>query len=234
MTNICVIPARGGSKRIPGKNIKTFFGKPMIAWSIDAALDSDCFDKVIVSTDDPEIALVSKKYGASVPFIRPSDLAGDFIGTAPVVNHAINHLILDNLDNHVVCCLYATAPFVTSDLLRKGLHLLRSNPEKSFVFTATEYPYPLQRALKLDASKSSVTMFYPDMYNSRSQDLEPAYHDAGQFYLADAQSWLNMKTHFDGGIPLLLPRWDVQDIDTESDWQYAERLFSLKIQNNFR
>ena len=107
----------------------------------------DCFDKVIVSTDDPEIALVSKKYGASMPFIRPSDLAGDFMGTAPVVNHAINHLILDNLDNHVVCCLYATAPFVTSDLLRKGLHLLRSNPEKSFVFTATEYPYPIQKAL---------------------------------------------------------------------------------------
>lgn len=228
MTNICVIPARGGSKRIPGKNIKPFFGKPMIAWSINAAMNSDIFDRIIVSTDDPEIAFVSKKYGASVPFIRPSELSGDFIGTAPVVNHAINNLVVDDFEGHDICCLYATAPFVTADLLRKGLHLLRSNSARSFVFTATEYPYPIQRALKFDASKSSVSMFNPDMYNMRSQDLEPAYHDAGQFYWANAQSWLNSQNQFEDSIPLLLPRWDVQDIDTESDWNYAEKLFSLK------
>lgn len=234
MTNICVIPARGGSKRIPGKNIKSFFGKPMIAWSINAAQNSDLFDRIIVSTDDPEIALVSKKYGASVPFIRPSELSDDFIGTAPVVNHAISQLVADNLESHDICCLYATAPFVTAELLRKGLHLLRSSSDKSFVFTATEYPYPIQRALKFDALKSSVSMFNPDMYNTRSQDLEPAYHDAGQFYWANAQSWINKKNQFENSIPLLLPRWDVQDIDTESDWHYAEKLFSLKIQHKLQ
>lgn len=220
--NLCVIPARGGSKRIPRKNIREFCGKPMIAWSIEAARQAGCFDRVAVSTDDREIAEVSRRWGAEVPFLRPAALADDITGTIPVVAHAVRWLHREGLEATSACCLYATAPFVQSSELREGLELLASIPPDRFVFTATAFSSPIQRALKLDPVSGEARMWQPQHFNARSQDLEPAYHDAGQFYWGRPQAWLTVGNLFEGGRALLLPHWRVQDIDTEDDWRRAE------------
>jgi pseudaminic acid cytidylyltransferase len=222
--NIAVIPARGGSKRIPRKNIKDFCGKPMIAYSIEAALQSGCFDKVIVSTDDVEITEIAKKYGAEVPFMRPAELSNDYAGTIPVIRHAIEWLMEQGLDPQLVCCLYATAPFVTPEYLQQGLQQLKET-EAAYAFTVTSYAFPIQRAIKI-SPELGIEMFDPESFNTRSQDLDEAWHDAGQFYWGKAESWLTGKVIFGPeSSPVILPRHQVQDVDTPEDWVRAEWLF---------
>jgi len=221
---LCVIPARGGSKRIPRKNIKEFFGKPMIAWSIEAAKKSDCFDRIIVSTDDEEIATVSQKYGADVPFLRPKCLADDYAGTTPVIAHAIKWQNEHGEETSEACCLYATAPFVHVGDLQKGLALLVET-KSDYAFSVTSYSFPIQRAVRI-TKDNRVEMFQPEYFNSRSQDLEQAWHDAGQFYWGRSESWLSEKKIFrEFSIPIPIPRYRVQDIDTQEDWDRAVLLF---------
>ena len=221
---LAVIPARGGSKRIPRKNIKSFCGKPMIAWSIEAALASGCFDAVIVSTDDAEIAEIARQYGADVPFMRPAELSDDHTGTIPVIRHAIEWCNHQGQRIEHACCVYATAPFVSAHDLRRGLGMLQGN-DCDYAFSVTSYAFPIQRALRL-TEQGRVAMFNPEHFNTRSQDLEEAYHDAGQFYWGRAEAWLHGKMIFSpDSLPVLLPRHRVQDIDTPEDWTRAEWLF---------
>ncbi|MCH8533398.1 MAG: pseudaminic acid cytidylyltransferase [Balneolaceae bacterium] len=223
--NIAIIPARGGSKRIPKKNIKDFCGKPIIAWSIEAALDSNCFDRIIVSTDDMEIAEIATRYGAEVPFIRKPELSDDYTGTQPVIADAIDQLktqMKSKLD--LVCCIYATAPLICKDDIALGYKYVQQR-NIDFAFTITEFPYPIQRALKITA-KNKVAMFQPEHGKSRSQDLEQAWHDAGQFYWGRVDAWLAGKPMFGPtSMPIKLPRYRVQDIDTLDDWVRAELMY---------
>lgn len=222
---IAMIPARGGSKRIPGKNIKLFYGKPIIAYSIEAALASGCFDEVIVSTDDQEIAEVAKKYGAKIPFLRPDNIADDFATTNDVIKHAIQWYQEKGNIVEQLCCIYATAPFITSADILKGYELLTE--ECDFVFSAGEFSFPIQRAIKI-ADDRSVNMFEPEHELTRSQDLEPSFHDAGQFYWGQAQSFLDGKGFFSSrSKAVILPKERVQDIDTPSDWAFAEKLYKI-------
>jgi pseudaminic acid cytidylyltransferase len=226
---LAVIPARGGSKRIPRKNIKLFAGKPIIVWSIETAINSGCFDKVLVSTDDYEIAQMAVAYGAQVPFLRPEILSGDYVGTIPVVAHAIEWQ--NNQGDPVtdVCCIYATAPFIRAEDLQQGLALLQSTGA-DYAFSVTSYAFPIQRAIRI-TEKRRIEMFQPDKFETRSQDLEEAWHDAGQFYWGLAKAWLAQKSIFSvHSVPVLLPRQRVQDIDTLEDWHRAELMF--KILNN--
>ena len=222
---IAVIPARGGSKRIPRKNIREFAGKPMIVWSIEAALASDCFDRVIVSTDDDNIADVAKEYGAEVPFRRPAELADDHTGTTPVIAHAVQWLGEQGEYPDSVCCIYATAPFLHVEDLRAGYRALQSGGDVDYSFALTSYAFPIQRALRLTRA-GRVGMFQPEYFSTRSQDVEEAWHDAGQFYWGRAKAWLDGAPIFtDRAVPVKLPRHRVQDIDTPEDWQRAEWLF---------
>ena len=218
---LAVIPARGGSKRIPRKNIKPFRGKPMIAWSIEAALASGCFDRIIVSTDDAEVAEVGRGCGAEVPFMRPADLSGDRIGTTPVVQHAVQWLVGKGTAVTEVCCIYATAPFLQPDDLRQAReHLHRGG--FAYVFSATTFAFPPQRALRV-LEDSRVEAMFPDYIDQRSQDLAHAIHDAGQFYWGRAESFLQALPIFaPHSAAWLLPRYRVQDIDSPEDWRRAE------------
>lgn len=221
---LAVIPARGGSKRIPRKNIKTFCGKPMIAWSIEAARMSGCFDRIIVSTDDAEIAEVACAHGAEVPFMRPPELSDDHTGTIPVIAHAIDWMNRNAGPVDFACCLYATAPFVQAEDLRRGLDVLRHSGA-DYAFSVTSYAFPIQRAIRITADQR-VEMFNPEHFTTRSQDLEEAFHDAGQFYWGRAAVWLAGKPLFSlDAAPVMLPRHRVQDIDTAEDWERAEWLF---------
>ncbi|MEQ6890044.1 pseudaminic acid cytidylyltransferase [Halomonas sp. CS7] len=223
--NIAIIPARGGSKRIPRKNIKMFCGKPMIAWSIEAALASGCFARVIVSTDDDEITAVAREWGAEVPFMRPAALADDHAGTLPVIAHAVEWLREQGEPPEVVCCLYATAPFVQTDDLWAGEQALQAGDDVDYAFSVTSYAFPIQRALRLTA-EGRVSMFQPEHFHTRSQDLEETWHDAGQFYWGLAAAWCAGTPIFgEHAVPVCLPRHRVQDIDTPEDWQRAEWLF---------
>ncbi|MFG0631981.1 pseudaminic acid cytidylyltransferase [Pseudomonas sp. xss_2] len=222
---LAVIPARGGSKRIPRKNIKEFCGKPMIAWSIEAALKSRCFDQILVSTDDEEIAEVALKYGAQVPFMRPAELSDDYTGTIPVIAHATNWCIAQGSPVVDVCCIYATAPFIEVEDLRKGLESLHQF-SADYAFSVTSYPFPIQRAIRITET-SGIEMFEPGNFSKRSQDLEQAYHDAGQFYWGTAAAWLHGKMIFGPkATAVVLPRHRVQDIDTMEDWVRAELMFT--------
>jgi pseudaminic acid cytidylyltransferase len=229
--NIAIIPARGGSKRIPRKNIREFCGKPMLAWSIEAAKSSGLFNHIIVSTDDQEIAELAVSYGAVSPFVRPVDLSGDYIGTASVVKHALEWAISNLGEVKFVCTIYATAPFIDSSDLISGLSLL-SKSDAQILFSVTSFPFPSQRAIKINKD-NRVEMFQPQHYLTRSQDLEPAYHDAGQFYWSTPDGVLNDVSAFsESAIPFIIPRYQVQDIDTEEDWIRAELMFnSWKIKN---
>ena len=230
--NVCVIPARGGSKRIPRKNIKEFNGKPIIAYSIEAALKSNCFSQVIVSTDDDEISEVAMKYGAKVPFVRPDELSNDYVGTIPVIRHAIEW-IEDN-DNTVenVCCLYATAPFVQSKIISEAYQQLISS-KSDYCFSVTSFAFPIQRAIKI-VQGYKVDMFYPEHFNIRSQDLEEAFHDAGQFYWGKAQAFKDELPLFsEVASAFILPRYLVQDIDTEEDWIRAEAMYKVLQHSKF-
>lgn len=221
---VAIIPARGGSKRIPRKNIKMFCGKPMIAWSIEAAKASGCFDRIIVSSDDPEIVEVSEQWGAQAPFMRPAELSDDYVGTLPVLRHAVQWILEHEGALEYACCIYATAPFVSAQDIRRGWQLLNSTAQ-DYAFSVTSYPFPIQRAIRIN-EQGSVDMFNPESFTTRSQDLEEAWHDAGQFYWGTAAAWLAEKSIFaNGSLPVKLPRHRVQDIDTEEDWIRAEWLF---------
>ncbi|PFG11726.1 pseudaminic acid cytidylyltransferase [Marinobacter sp. LV10MA510-1] len=222
--NVAVIPARGGSKRIPEKNIRDFCGKPMIAWSIEAAKASGCFELVVVSTDDEDIARLAREWGAKVPFMRPPELSDDYTGTSPVVRHALQWLAENNVAVDYACCLYATAPFVSPEDLRLGLKMLLKE-QSDFAFSVTSFDYPIQRAIRINPA-GRVAMFSPEHAGTRSQDLEEAWHDAGQFYWGSAQAWLEKCSMFgEHSVPVKLPRHRVQDIDTPEDWARAEWLF---------
>lgn len=223
---IAIIPARGGSKRIPRKNIKLFHGKPIIAWSIETAIASGCFDQVIVSTDDEEIAEVSRAWGATVPFIRPAELSNDFAGTIPVIKHAVEWLQEQKMNPEFVCCIYATAPFLSESNLIEGLETLEKS-DCEYAFSVTSFPFPIQRAIRL-SKRNRVEMFQPENFNTRSQDLEEAYHDAGQFYWGRSTAWLDSKPFFTASSStVILPREQVQDIDTFEDWRRAELMYEV-------
>jgi len=224
--NIAIIPARGGSKRIPRKNILEFAGMPMIAHSILAAKKTGIFDKVVVSTDDAEIADVAKHYGAEIPFIRPESLSDDITGTVPVIAHAVDALMKSSFAIKNVCCIYATAPFIQPEDLIDGLKILKST-NADYAFSVTDYAFPIQRALKISQQKT-VEMFFPEHYRTRSQDLEETFHDAGQFYWGTSEAWIKQMPIFNSfSVPVFLPRTRVQDIDTQVDWDRAEQLYFL-------
>lgn len=221
---IAVIPARGGSKRIPRKNIKDFCGKPIMAYSIIAAQESGLFDEIIVSTDDQEIATIAQKLGASVPFLRPKELADDYASSLTVIGHALNALSGLGRTADVACCIYATAPFIRADdLIESNRLLIEGN--WNYVFGATHYDFPVQRAI-VRSSNGAISMQYPEYAFTRSQDLPEVLHDAGQFCWGRASSFINEVSPFAGNSSAyVLPRYLVQDIDTPEDWLNAELMF---------
>ena len=229
---IAIIPARGGSKRIPKKNIKNFLGKPIISYSIKAAISSKLFDKIVVSTDCNKIARVAKKFKAEVPFIRPARLSGDFIGVQEIIKHAIKHLeISEKKKIQSICCIYATAPLIQPNDLIKGYNLMKKGNWNS-VIAASKFSYPILRSFKkLSSGKLKIT--FPKHYRSRSQDLSDFYHDAGQFCWAKTNVWKSRKNIISNNCTLIdLPNEFVQDIDTIEDWKKAENIFKFK--NNFK
>lgn len=227
MQNLAIITARGGSKRIPKKNIKEFCGKPIIAYSIEAALQAEVFDEVMVSTDSEEIAKVARNYGASVPFMRSEATANDFATTADVLNEVLDEYWKRDYTFDYFACIYPTAPFVTGEKLKKAFEIL-SNSDADSVRTVVRYSYPPQRAFV--CKDGLLTYQFPQYYRSRSQDLEPVYHDCGQFYIYRTSSF---RAFGDAGkmLPLIVAEEETQDIDNYSDWNLAEikyRKFVLK------
>lgn len=221
---LAVIPARGGSKRIPRKNIRNFCGKPMLAWSIEAALASGCFDRVVVSTEDMEIAEMARQHGADVPFLRPTSLADDYTGTNAVVAHAMEFFEARGEVMDFVACIYATAPFLRPETIREGLEVLMKNAQAQYAATVTAFDFPIQRSLRIVAAE--LIMREPEFVQSRSQDLEPFFHDAGQLYWARKDAFRVCKSPFLGRVvPIVLPPEYVQDIDTPEDWVCAEAKF---------
>jgi len=223
---VAIIPARGGSKRIPRKNIRPFAGKPIIAWTIETALASDLFDTVMVSTDDPEIADVARACGAQVPFLRSAKAADDHAGIADALREVLAAFSARSQQFGAACCLYPTAPFMTADDLREGSRLLQHGASFDVVLPVARFSYPIWRSLRREPD-GTVGLFFPEHAQTRSQDLPSAYHDAGQWI------WLNVSA-FMTGTPLLGPRTGslllpdarVQDIDDEADWATAERKFA--------
>jgi N-acylneuraminate cytidylyltransferase len=223
---MAVIPARGGSKRIPKKNVKNFAGQPMLAWSIQAAIQSQCFDRIIVSTDDPEIAQLAIAFGADVPFMRPAELSDDHTPTTPVIAHAIDWQNLHGQSVSQACCIYATAPFIQASDLRQGLDLLNTT-DVEYAFSVTHYAFPIQRAIRI-IDGQRVEMIQPESFSVRSQDLAETFHDAGQFYWGKAEAWLSGKCLFaEHSAPVVLPRYMVHDLDTPADWKEAELFFEF-------
>jgi pseudaminic acid cytidylyltransferase len=226
MNNIAIIPARGGSKRIPRKNIRIFAGKPMIAHSIDIALRSELFDRVIVSTDDEDIAEVALHHGAEVPFIRPEALSGDYIGLAEVIAHTLDRVAEKGREPLAACCILATAPFIQIQDIKKGLDLLNGGGWQ-YVLSATTFGSSIFRGFK-SSDTQGLEMFFPSHVHTRSQDLPEAMHDAGQFYWGRPQAWRERLSVLDKWTTLIeLPSWRVQDIDTKEDWSRAELIYNL-------
>jgi len=232
---LCVIPARGGSKRIPRKNIKDFLGRPLITYSIRVALESNLFDKIVVTTDDDEIARISEKCGAEIPFIRPKELSDDFSTSGDAVKHAVEFLEGLGENYEYICTIYATAPLLQKKYLVEGYKVLK-NSDAVNSFSCTSMPFPIQRAFKI-TSNNRCEMFTPQHFMSRSQDLEESYQDAAQFYWADRSKQdqsLNKILFSNISIPIRIPRHLVQDIDTLEDWQRAEYMYEIiqKTENN--
>ena len=223
----CLIPARGGSKRIPRKNIKFFCGKPLISWSIECAIKSNLFSKVYVSTDDIEIAEEAKNCGAEIPYMRPSNLSDDQTKDVEVIDHFIKWSKSKNIKPNIICYLYPTAPFITVDTLKKCYALLLKE-NASISLTVTSFAYPPQRALKIE-NEYKLNFIWEEFKNNRSQELEEAYHDAGQCYFYDVKKFPNISDR----VGLLLPRYRCQDIDTLEDFEFAEMLFKMLNNNNF-
>ena len=218
--NVAIIPARGGSKRIPRKNIKPFAGKPMIVHAIETALKSKLFEHVLVSTDDDEIFEIAQKYGAETPFVRPPELADDHTPTVPVIAHAIEACEVLDWQITAVCCIYPGVPFMQIDDLRQAWALLQSS-DVAYTFPVTEFPSAIQRALKR-TEKGLMQPFFPEYELVRTQDLETAYHDAGQFYWGWRNAWFEYAHIHSQGLGLPIPNWRVVDIDTTEDWTRAE------------
>lgn len=226
MKNLAIITARGGSKRIPHKNIKTFCGKPIIAYSIQAALESKLFDEVMVSTDDERIASIAKEYGASVPFMRSVENANDFATTRDVLDEVMKTYKEKGITFDYMCCIYPTAPFVTAKKLQDAFALLRSAKTEQVV-PVVKFSFPPQRCYVIDA-ENNLRYKWPENQPKRSQDLEPLYHDAGQFYFYDANVFYQQKNTVDLITKaLVLPDLEVQDIDNEEDWAIAEMKYQL-------
>ena len=225
MSNVAIIPARGGSKRIPRKNIKLFLGKPIIAYSIETAINSGIFDYVMVSTDDAEIANIAKSYGAQVPFFRSHQTSNDFSTTADVIIEVLNELKKTGRDYDNACCIYPTAPMLSEKSLVDAYNLLLTKNYNT-VLPVCQFSYPVQRALKMDESK--VSMIWPENLNVRSQDLQKVYHDAGQFYWLKTSTFLeNQKMFSENSGAVILNEIQVQDIDNETDWKMAELKHSV-------
>ncbi len=219
--NLAVITARGGSKRIPRKNIKNFCGKPIIAYSIEVALKSHCFDEVMVSTDDLEIAKIAQEYGACVPFMRSAETANDFATTADVLLEVIDQYQKKGVNPEFICCLFPTAPFITTHSLISGFRQLQENKNIDTIFPIVRFSFPIQRALRL--TNNQLTYFNPGCALLRSQDLEPAYHDAGQFYWYRVQTCIKNKFSLnDRASGIILSESQAQDIDNDDDWILAE------------
>lgn len=230
---VAIIPARGGSKRIPKKNIKPFLGKPIICYTIEAALKTALFDKIIVSTDDEQIAEVAIGAGATVPFMRPKELADDYVTSGEAVSYTLNRLQQEGDSFRYLCTLYATAPLMDARYIRQGLEQLKQRPDQASTFSAASMPFPVQRSFKIN-DKGEAEMFWPEYFTYRSQDLDEGYMDAGQFYWNDLdrvnQPQYQRATLGFAGIPIILPRYRVQDIDTEEDWRVAELLYQVITQ----
>lgn len=225
MSNLAIIPARSGSKRIPLKNIKPFLGKPIIAYSIEAAIQSGLYAEVMVSTDDNNIAEIAKDYGATVPFFRSPQTANDFAHLGDVVEEVLLMYKKTGKWFDNVCCLLATAPFITTHRLSEAYQLML-NKQYDSVFPIVRFSYPIQRALRLKDEK--VSMFYPENFSKRSQDLEPSYHDSGQFYWIKTEAFLKHKRLFTSNSgAIIIPETEVQDIDSEEDWKLAEIKYKL-------
>jgi pseudaminic acid cytidylyltransferase len=226
---VAIIPARGGSKRIPRKNLKTFSGKPIIAWSIEAARSCKLFDRIIVSTDDAEIAAVAREWGAETPFLRPAELSDDAATAFAVTQHAIKWLQEHGCPPDYVCIIYATAPFVQARFLAESYQqLIRT--DKQYIFSVTSFPFPIQRGIRINA-KGEVEALHPEHFFTRSQDLEECFHDAGQFYWGKPEAFLNGTIlHSTAALPYRLPRYLVQDIDTPEDWRRAELMHAALLQ----
>ena len=220
---IAIIPARGGSKRIPRKNVRDFRGKPMIAWAINAAQESRLFDRVIVSTDDEEIASIAAKWGAEAPFTRPVDLADDLTPTVPVIAHAIKSCLDFGWVSDYVCCIYPCVPFLQVTDLVSALELAYAK-NADFVYPVTEYVHPIQRAMR-QLPSGEMQFFSPQFELTRTQDLEKSYHDAGQFYWGKLSAWLSHKKMHTAGFGMVVPNSRIVDIDNEDDWNRAEFLF---------
>jgi len=224
MKNIAIIPARGGSKRIPRKNIKSFMGKPIIAYSIEAALQSGLFEEVMVSTDDDEIAGIARECGAKVPLMRSAETSNDYAGTADVILEVLEMYEMLGRKFDTVCCIYPTAPFVTLDRLTEAYSKLTEGIDS--VFTCVAYSYPVQRSLHIVDER--ISLVYPEYAASRSQDLEPFYHDAGQFYVTRTTAFNQEKTFWgQNTVGLILSELEVQDLDTLTDWTLAEMKYKL-------
>ena len=226
--NLCVIPARGGSKRIPRKNIKEFCGKPMIAYAIEAAKSSGLFESILVSTDDSEIASISEAYGAEAPFIRPDNLANDHAGTVEVIAHAIIEYEKSGARPEMICCIYPCVPLIQPEDIRNSLNLLEANAQADYAFPVAEFPSAVQRSMRRDDA-GLMSSFYPECEQMRTQDLELAYYDAGQFYWGYRNSWLENSKMHNSAAGYLIPSWRVVDIDTSDDWKRAELLFNQII-----
>ena len=227
--NVAVIPARGGSKRIPRKNIRKFSGKPIIAYSIEKALLSDLFGKVIVSTDDDEINSIAKQFGAECPFKRPAQLSNDYAGTTEVIAHAIKWMENQGWTLNGVCCIYPTAPLLDVELLKISYDIFIKG-KWDYVFSATEYVYPVERSFKV-LDKRGLKLLIPENYNRRSQDLTPTFHDAGQFYWGSPEAWVEDRPIFSGRSTIIkLPAYGATDIDTDDDWKRAELMYKILIQ----
>lgn len=227
MSNLAIIPARGGSKRIPKKNIKPFLGKPIIAYSIEAALKSEIFDEVMVSTDDTEIAKIALQYGAKVPFLRSNKNANDYAVLVDVVDEVVLNYSQNNQTFDNICCLLPTAPFITSNKLKKAYSVFKDKNYDS-LFPILEYSFPIQRSLKIEDNK--VKMVWEEHLNTRSQDLEPRYHDAGQFYWLKTTTFIRYKRLFtENSGAIIISELHAQDIDTETDWKLAEIKYKLML-----
>ncbi|NSW45089.1 MAG: pseudaminic acid cytidylyltransferase [Bacteroidales bacterium] len=225
MNNIAIIPARGGSKRIPRKNIKPFLGKPIIAYSIEAAQQTGLFTEIMVSTDDTEIAQIAKQYGAQVPFFRSPQTANDYANIGDVVEEVLITYKNKGITFDNVCCILATAPFINAKRIKEAYDLMLHQSFEA-VFPIVRFSYPIQRALKL--SNGKVSMFQPENFTKRSQDLEPAYHDSGQFYWMRVSEFMKQKRFFaQNAGAIILPESEVQDIDTEEDWKIAEMKYRI-------
>ncbi len=223
--NIAIIPARGGSKRIPRKNIKEFCGKPMIAFAIEAAKASGLFEHVLVSTDDAEIQIIANTWGAETPFIRPAELANDFAATVSVVAHAIEVCAALGFKFSNVCCIYPSVPFIEIKDLQGSLKKLVQH-NSDYCFPVTEFPSAIQRALK-QSSNGFMKAFHPEYELTRTQDLESAFYDAGQFYWGKKQAWLTNNRIHNNSVGYEIPNWRVVDIDTPADWDRAESLAKI-------